>query len=429
MTTKLAIYGGTPVRNRPLPLPFPGASVYGEEEKRAALDVIGRQSPFRYYGADVAGKTKQFEIAFSERIGCGYALGVTSGTAALVVALKSLGIGPGDKVIVPANTFIATANAVVMAGAVPVFADIDDSLNINPNEIGRLAEADPSVKAVIAVPILGNPCEMDKVMEQAAKHKLKVIEDVAQSCGSRYKGMHSGAFGDMACFSLQMNKIITTGDGGIVVTNQAELYERAVRYHDQGFFRDKELFEGMAVADVPFAGQNFRMSEINGAIALEQLKKLDGIIAAMRAIKRRIKDGIRGVQGIAFRKINDEEGDAGNALVMMLPDAQIASRFHDVLNAEGITASVLYEGRPVYMHEHVMQRRTADRDGFPFNFFTDFPSYKVGMCPDAEQLLPRCIAISLSPVFQESDADDVIKGILKAAEGLLSEGDQGQVHH
>jgi len=422
MTEKLAIEGGVPVRTQPLPQPYPGASVYGEEEQRAALEVIQRQSPFRYYGQSVAGKTKQFETAFASKIESDYALGVTSGTSALIVALKALGIGPGDKVIVPANTFIATANAVIIAGAVPVFADIDDSLNLNPSEIGRLVDAD--TKAVIAVPILGNPCKMDRVMEEAAKFGLKVIEDVAQSCGSRYKGVHSGAFGDISCFSLQMNKIITTGDGGVVVTSQADLYERAVRFHDQGLFRDKSLFEGMPAGDVPFAGQNFRMSEINGAIALEQLKKLDGIITAMRAIKKRIKQAImnhpaEALGSISFRQINDEEGDAGNALVMILPEASIASQFHDALNAEGIAASVLYEGQPVYMHSHIMERRTADRDQFPFNFFTDFPPYQVGMCPYAEQLLPRCIYIALSPIFQDIDADDIVLGIVKVAESLL----------
>jgi len=424
MTEKLAIQGGVPVRYEPLPQPYPGASVYGEEEQRAVLEVIQRQSPFRYYGQDVAGKTKQFETAFATRIESNYALGVTSGTSALIIALKALGIGPGDKVIVPANTFVATANAVIIAGAVPVFADIDESLNLDPSEIGRLADAD--TKAVIAVPILGNPCEMDRVMEEAAKFGLKVIEDVAQSCGSLYKGVHSGAFGDIACFSLQMNKIITTGDGGVVVTNQADLYERAVRFHDQGLFRDKALFVGMPADDVPFAGQNFRMSEINGAIAVEQLKKLDGIISDMRAIKQRIKQAIMNhsaaaLESITFRQINDEEGDAGNALVMFLPDADIASQFHDALNAEGIAASVLYGGQPVYMHSHIMERRTVDRDQFPFNFFTDFPPYQAGMCPYAEQLLPRSIYIALSPIFQVSDADDIVQGIVKVAESLLGE--------
>lgn len=417
MAEKLAIDGGKPVREKPLPASYPGASVYGEEEKRAVLEVIERQSPFRYYGPNVVGAARQFELDFARKIGCDYALGVSSGTAALVAALKALRIGPGDKVIVPANTFVATANAVIIAGAVPVFADIDDSLNIAPGEIGRLA--DETVKAVIPVPILGNPCEMDEIMAQAGKYGLKVIEDVAQSCGSRYKGKYSGSFGDAACFSLQINKIITTGDGGVITTSRPDVYDRAVRYHDQGIFRDKELFAGMPAADEPFAGQNYRMNEMGGALAGVQLGKLDGIIASMKAIKGRIKAGIRQTAGIGFRKINDEEGDAGNSLIFMLPDAQMAAAFQRALIAEGIGASVLYGGKPVYRNAHIFERRTADDDGFPFSFFKDYPPYREGMCPQAENLLPRCLNISISPAFKMSDADDVVSGIVKVARSLL----------
>jgi 8-amino-3,8-dideoxy-alpha-D-manno-octulosonate transaminase len=147
-----------------------------------------------------------------------------------------------------------------MAGGIPVFADVDDSLNIDPEEIYRLA--DSSTKAVIVIPILGNPCEMKRIMEIADRCHLKVIEDVAQSCGSQYMGRYSGSFGEVGCFSLQINKIITTGDGGVVTTNNGRFFERAVRYHDHGMFREKEGFLQSKVEDEVFIGQNYRMSEI-----------------------------------------------------------------------------------------------------------------------------------------------------------------------
>lgn len=417
MEDKLAINGGKPVREIPLPPPYAGAGMYGEEEKKAVLEVLDRKSPFRYYGPDVAGKVKAFEKSFAQKIGTRHALGVTSGTASLVVALKALGIGPGDKVIIPANTFIATAGAVVIAGAVPVFADIDESLNIDPGDIERAA--DKHTKAVITVPILGNPCEMDRIMKTAEKCNLLVIEDVAQSCGCKYKGRYAGSFGDAGCFSLQINKIITTGEGGIVVTGNDRFYERAVRYHDHGMFREKEGFLATRDEDDIFVGQNYRMSEITGAVALEQLKKLDYIIDSMRRIKYRIKEQVKGIHGLGFRKINDEAGDAGNVLLIMLPDKDSAARFSNALNAENISNSPLYGGRPVYMHPQIFNQKTADKNGFSLNRSGDKTVYEMGMCPHTEEQLPKNICITICPTFSEKDADDIVRGIRKVARQIL----------
>lgn len=417
MKGQLAINGGKPVRDVSLPPAYPGASVYGDEEKRAVMDVLDRKSPYRYYGPNVAGKVKAFETMFSQKIGTQYTLGVTSGTASLVVALKAAGIGPGDKVIVPACTFIATPGAVIIAGAVPVFADVDDSMNMDPDAIEKCI--DKYTKAVIPVPILGNPCEMDRIMEVARRHNLIVIEDVAQSCGSKYKGAYSGSFGDINCFSLQLNKIITTGDGGAVTTNDAKLYERAVRYHDQGMFREKEGFLASKAEDDIFVGQNYRMNEITGAIALEQLKKLDSITSYMLKIKTMIKKEISGIDGLSFRRITDEAGDAGSTLFMMLPDVETAARFRDALNAEHVNTGYLYGGRPVYMLPQIYYQKTVDRCGFPYNQFSEKIVYTEDMCPYAMKQMPRNAVISISPAFTEKDAEDVIKAVHKVAKEIL----------
>ena len=414
---KLAIYGGEPVRKTQMPPPYPGASVYGEEEKRAVSEVIDSKSPYRYYGPHVLGKVKAFEKLFSEKIRCKYALGVTSGTASLIVALKAAGIGPGDKVIVPACTFIATPGAIVCAGAVPVFADIDESMSIDPESIGQVADKD--TKAVMPVPILGNPCQMPKIMEVAAKHHLLVIEDVAQSCGSKYNDQYSGTFGDINCFSLQINKVLTTGDGGAVTTNDPKLYERAVRYHDQGMFREKEGFLSKKSADDVFIGQNYRMSEITGSVALEQVKKLDSIVRSMRKIKYRIKDQLQDIKGLGFRRINDRDGDAGNALILLLPDAEIAGKFREALNGEGIPVGLLYNGEPIYMMPQIFNKKTADQNGFPFNQFEEEIVYQKDMCPKAWDIMPRSATISLSPAFTEQDADDIVKAVRKVAKHIL----------
>ena len=417
MIEKLALNGGQPVRSKPLPPYYPGAVSYGEEEKLEVLEVLERKSPFRYYGPDVAGKVRKFETYLADKTGSKHVLAVTSGTASLVVALKALEIGPGDQVIVPANTFLATAGAVVIAGAIPVFADVDDSLNIDPNDIARLVN--DRTKAVIPVHILGNPCEMDKVMSISRQHHLAVIEDVAQSCGCTYQGKAAGTFGDMGCFSLQMNKIITTGDGGAVVTDDPSLYERAVRYHDQGMFREREGFLGMKEEDDIFIGQNYRMSEVTGAIALAQIRKLDAIITKMRQTKKWIKSQIQDIKAITFRRINDEAGDAGNALFLLLPSAEKAAEFRAALNAENISTSWLYNGNPVYKLPQIFNQRTVDRNGFPFNQIPGGIKYTSGMCPNAENLLSRNALIYLGPLIETKDATDIVKGIRKVAQNIF----------
>lgn len=417
MDEKLALLGGKPVREKKLETNYPGVTVYDDEEKNAVMEVLENRSPFRYYGPHVLGKVKEFEKAFSNKIGNNHTLGVTSGTSALVVALKALGIGPGDKVIVPSNTFLATAGAVICAGAVPVFADVDESMNMDPNDIEK--RIDKYTKAVMPVPILGNPCEMDKIMEVSRRNNLFVIEDVAQSCGTKYKGQYAGSFGDIGCFSLQMNKVITTGDGGAVSTSNEKFYERAVRYHDQGMFREREGFLSMNEADDIFVGQNYRMSEMSGAIALVQLNKLDMITERMRKIKYMIKDAIKDIDGIGFRRINDEAGDVGSTLFMMLPDKDIAAKFIQAINAENIPCGSLYSGRPVYMLPQIFNQKTVDKNGFPFNQFDEKIVYSEGMCPKCEELLPRNAMIGITPAHTEKDAEDVIKAIRKVAKHIL----------
>ena len=411
MNSQLAIHGGTPVRTTPLPVTNPGAAVLGREEADAAAAVIHAKSPFRYYGPDVLGRVKDFEREFAAKLGTKHALGVTSGTAGLICALKACGIGPGDKVIVPACTFVATAGAVICAGAVPVFCDIDESLNMDPAGIGRVA--DKYTRAVIPVPILGVPCKMDEIMAAAKRLGLLVIEDAAQSMGCEYGRQYCGTFGDMGVFSLQMNKMITAGEGGVVVTHNARLYERAVRYHDQGSLREPEGLPG----DELFAGQNYRMSEITGAVAAAQLQKLGGILASLRKTKKIIKDELRDI--VPFRAVPDEAGDAANTFMMLFSSAETREKFGAALSAEGIACGCLYGGKPVYLHPQIFHQRTVDRDGFPFNQFEEPVAYTEDMCPRAMEIMPRNLIVQLSPLFSAQDVIDVITAVKKVAAEVL----------
>ena len=362
-------------------------------------------------------KVRRFEKMICDRFKTKNTLGISSGTAAIITALKALGIGPGDKVILPASTFVASAGAVVMAGAVPVFAEIDDSLNIDPYDIKRVA--DKHTKAVMPVPTMGNPCQMDIIVDIANSLGLKVIEDVAQSFGSMYKGKYSGTYGNIGCFSLQMNKTITTGEGGAVITDDDKLYERAVRYHDHGMFREKEGFLSMKEEEDIFIGQNYRMSEFTGAVAIEQLKKLELIINSFKNISRYIEKNISDIKGITLRRINDPDGYTGNAVMFTLKTRDLAKEFRHALNAENISAQAFYGGRTVYMMPQILNKMTADKSGFPFNHFENEIKYYEGLCPVSEDLLSRNVTIKISPLYSKKDSEDIVEGIRKVAQRLL----------
>ncbi|WP_409345801.1 DegT/DnrJ/EryC1/StrS family aminotransferase [Paenibacillus sp. MBLB4367] len=417
---KLAINGGTPVRSKPLPPNYPGATVMGQEEIAGLVKVIEAQSPFRYYGPDMQKAVEQFENEMAQTLEVPYVLGVTSCTAALVVALKALGIGYGDKVIVPGVTFIASAGAVVCAGAVPVFVDVDDSLNMDAADLERVYDED--VKAIIAVSILGHPVHLDPVLAFARKHNIKVIEDVAQSCGVQYNGRYAGTMGDVGVYSFQMNKVLTSGEGGAVVTRDPHVFARAARYHDQGIFRDKGRYgiESPEETDA-FVGQNYRMSELSGAVLLEQWRKMDGMVATMRkqaaAIKRSVAEQL---PAIRFRGVVDEAGDIGSHVSIVLPDGEAANRFMSALGGENIQSYTLYGGRPVYMVPQLFHQRTADKDNFPFNYpFRNPVVYREDQCPRAVDLLPRSVFIPVSPLLTDEDAGQIAEGIVKVYNALF----------
>jgi dTDP-4-amino-4,6-dideoxygalactose transaminase len=212
-----------------------GPQFFDEREGQALLEVLESRSPFRYWGEGKPTKVLRFEENFAEYMGTRFALGVTSGTAALDCAVTGLGIGPGDEVIVPAYTWWSDYTCVVHAGALPVFADIDRTLNIDPKDFER--KITPRTKAVIAVHLLGTPCDMDPIMQTARKRGVAVLEDCAQCVGGTYHGKKLGSIGDVGIYSFQVNKMITSGEGGAVVTSNPVIYERAARFHDMGTIR------------------------------------------------------------------------------------------------------------------------------------------------------------------------------------------------
>jgi 8-amino-3,8-dideoxy-alpha-D-manno-octulosonate transaminase len=413
-TPKLAVEGGAPVRETPLKAGFFGTSYYGAEESRELEDVVRTRRPFRWYGpgSEPPQKVATFEKEFAERMQSRFALAVTSGSAALQVAVAALEIGPGDEVILPAWTWHSCYNAIVLAGALPVFAEIDESFNIDPADIER--KITPQTKVIMAVHLQGNPAAMDRILEIAKRHKIRVLEDCAQSVGASFHGKPVGSLGDIGIYSLQINKTITSGEGGAVVTNDPVLFERASRYHDLGGFRPPHEHQvGKAQLDW-FAGNQFRMSEFTGGVLVAQLRKLDSIVEPLQTNARRIYDGIRDLPGVKLRHRPDPAGDLGAAVFVGFETKEQSERFRKAMQAENVPAHPPGGSAILPVQPHIEHKRTV-HPAWP-SFTSERGraiQYGAACCPRTIDILDRFAGVSMHPKFTANDADDVVNAIRK----------------
>jgi len=292
---------------------------------------------FRYYNPKPS-KVAAAEAAMKDLIGTKYCLAVNSCTSALVASYRALGMGAGDEVIVPAYTFFATAATVASSNAIPVIVDIDDSLCMDPDKIKRAISK--RTKAIVPVHMRGAPAQMDAIMDVANKKGLAVVEDVAQAGGGLFGGKRLGSIGTMGCFSFDYYKVMVSGEGGFITTDDEWLYTRAQSWHDCAACWRPDRFARERKEGELFCGENYRMSELEGAVALAQIRKVDKMLAGYRRAKKQIKESIENVPGLSFRRITDEDGDTAICLVMFLPDAEITKKALQAIQAEGVPAVV-----------------------------------------------------------------------------------------
>jgi 8-amino-3,8-dideoxy-alpha-D-manno-octulosonate transaminase len=347
---------------------MPGFEVFGEEEKREVLDVFATGVLFRYEFGVQRGevwKVRQFEEAFARYTGAAHAQAVTSGTAALKVALAALGVGPGDEVITQGFTFVATWEAIFDVGAIPVFTEVDETLNMDPADLEK--KITEKTAAIIPVHMLGSQARIGEIKAIADKHGIPVIEDTAQAAGGRLEGKHLGTFGACGTFSFDSVKTMTTGEGGMIITDDRELWRTMSEYHDHGHDHVANP-GGRGGEGRRFIGFNYRMMELQGAIGLAQLAKLDDMIAAQRKNKTLLKEAAAAIPGVTFRTILDEQGDSATFLAFMLPDRDRAVRFNQVLREKGAGAINVGENTWHYYPkwEHLLEGKTPCRSGWPF---------------------------------------------------------------
>ncbi len=397
-----------------------GAELIGKEEIKEVMDVLGTGIFARYaFDKERNGiwKVRDFERAFAKYSGVKYALGVTSGSAALKVALTALDVGPGDEVICPAFTFMATYEAVLEVGAIPVMADIDESLNLDPDDIPN--KITPRTKAVIPVHMCGAPARIDRIVKVAKKHKLLVLEDTAQALGASFNGQKLGTFGNMGSFSFDHYKTITTGEGGMVITNDADLYHRAEWYHDHG--HDHLSPVSRALDGRTILGFNYRMNELQGALGLAQIKKLERVLAAQRKNKATVKDFLRAVPGVGFRQVPDPDGDSATFLAFNLPAEKQTRSFQAALKAEGLDTVLWKDNFWHYVPnwEHFLAKRTANLKHNPFSDPRNKKTtYSRKQIPHAEDLLGRTLFMGISVKMPAAKLKSIRRAIETAAKKI-----------
>jgi dTDP-4-amino-4,6-dideoxygalactose transaminase len=375
-------------------MPGPGIELIGDEETAEVLEVMASRFLSRYGPADnpaFGAKVHHVEEALASIAGVRHGLALSGGgSAALWISMLALGIGPGDEVIVPGFTYVASISSIVYTGATPVLAEIDSSFCLDPEDVA--AKITPHTRAIMVVHMLGGVARLDELKALADRHGIALIEDCAQAFGATYQGQGVGGIGQVGTFSFNEYKTITCGDGGAIVTDDTALYERAFAMHDQGHapFRLESRY-----AERPFLGMNFRMTELSGAVLLGQLKKLDRIRTHLRANKAIVKAILREVPEIGYRELVDPEGDLATHLVVVLPTRQLAEAVAKEVGSITLGTS----GWHVYNHmDHVLSRRTVTGKGCPFDCgHTDHApgEYRAGMLPQTDGLVDRAISIGI----------------------------------
>jgi dTDP-4-amino-4,6-dideoxygalactose transaminase len=358
----------------------------GVREMAAALRVIARGDLNRYHARGVT-ETQRFETALQDAIGVKHALAINSGTSALICALVGAGIGPGDEVLVPAYTWVATAAAPLAVGAVPVLVEIDSSLTIDPRDIER--KITPYTKAIIPVHMLNLVCDMDAIMAIAERHNLVVIEDACQAIGVRYRGRRVGSIGHAGAFSFNQHKNIKSGEGGALLTSDSRVYTRGVMYHDVGSYEREKL-----TCDEPvFLGVNFRMPELSAAILSPQLRRLDAQLARRQRLRQILLDELSSsAYGFTVSPHHDPDNAVGIALTFSDPEE--AALFGAWRGARRLIDT----GRHVYTNWlPVVAKRFAHPAMNPYAWARRPIEYSMDSCPATLQILARTCTVELPP--------------------------------
>ena len=403
---------------------MPGTELFGEEERKEVMDVLNTGVLFRYnHDAQRQGhwKAKDFEAEIAKFTGAKHALAVSSGSTAVSTMLAACGVGYGDEVIVPPFTFIATIESVLLAGAIPVFAEIDETLCMSAE--GIRAVCGPKTKAVLLVHMCGAAADLDGILAVCKENPgsapggIMLIEDTAQALGATYKGKHLGLYGKMGSFSFDFFKINTCGEGGVIITNDAELITIADHFSDHGHSHEGDN-RGMEPHHV--MGTNYRMGEINAAIGLAQARKLPYIISQQRKHKAIIQARLSKIPGLAFRKQCDDAGDSATFFHMLFPDEATARAANKAMIDAGFGGAYWYDN----MYHYIKQWNQLKEMKMPFRTVAHelgLPQdLKTQKFPKSDAVLSRLISFNIRVTWTEAELNAYLDKVEKAVRNAFA---------
>ncbi len=397
---------------------MPGFEWLGEQEQEAVAEVMERGVLFRYeFDQQRQGiyKVREFEEAFAAYTGARFGCAVSSGTAAVKVALAALGVGQGDEVITQGFTFVATWEAILDIGATPVFTEVDETLCMDPADL----ESKISDKTACIVPVhmMGAAAKIDEIMAIADKNGIPVMEDTAQAAGGSFQGRHLGTFGAMGSFSFDAVKTLTCGEGGMVITNDEALHQSASEYQDHG--HDHKPV-GRGNEGRRFIGFNYRMMELQGAMGLAQLKKLPDMVATQRSHKAALKEAVSRVPGVSFRELPDEAGDSATFLSWFMDSPEAAVKFNGLLSENGAGAVPWGVNTwHAYPHwEHLHAGATVAKGGWPFVRPEETLDFQPDDLPRTAGLLSRCLSWQIMLGWDEEHLKQMTEAVNRAIGGM-----------
>lgn len=402
---------------------MPGTELFGAEERKEVNDVLETGILFRYnHDAQRQGhwKTRDFEKALADYNGVKYAHTCSSGSTAVAVAMAACGIGAGDEVIVPPFTYVASVEGALLMGALPIFAEIDETLCLSPEGIRKALT--PKTKAIVLVHMCGSMAKIDEILAICKEHNLLLIEDTAQALGATYKGKAVGSFGAMGCFSFDFFKIITCGEGGAVITNDEKLHHLAEQFSDHGH---DHIGDNRGMEAHPIIGFNYRMGEINSAIGLAQIRKMDYILAQQRKHKKMLHNSLAKFSQVSFREIPDAEGDAATFMDFFLPDEESAKAVVAALKAEGVGnfTGIQYWWDNNYHYirnwEHVRSLNTPMK--IVAHLLPTPQDYQNLSLPITDGLISRLISLVVKVTWTETQMQELCSAIEKALASVFSQ--------
>ncbi|HQT05216.1 MAG: L-glutamine--2-deoxy-scyllo-inosose aminotransferase KanB [Thiotrichales bacterium 12-47-6] len=395
---------------------MPGFEWMGAEEKAEINQVLDQGFIFRYNFDGVRNnvwKAREMEAMLCERMQTQHAHLVSSGTAALSVAYHAMGVGAGDEVIVPTFTFVASVEALVAAGAIPVFADVDDTLCLNPASVE--SKITSRTKAINVVQMCGSMADMDAIMAIAKKHNLLVIEDACQAIGGSYKGKPLGSIGDAGCFSFDSVKTITCGEGGGIITNNEMIYKNAHMYSDHGH---DHIGNDRGAEGHPIMGLNYRISDLNAAMGVAQLRKLDDMVAVQRKNKAKLKSALSQFSELSFRRLPDPEGDQGSFLTFMLPTEARTVEINQKLKDAGVDGCFYwYANNWHYIKNWPQIQNMVGSAKLPIHLNDDLPDYTQLDTSASDAVMSRSISMLIKLNWTDADINQRIEKLKQVFTG------------